>query len=155
LVRKCDVPPILVIGYGNELRGDDAAGPRVATAIEKLGLAGVQVLVRHQLAPELSEAISQARAIVFVDAALAGEGVGVKIVPLQGVSSARIDPHYSDPPAVLGLARELFGRSPPAWLVTVPGRCFDFGVPLSRLAERGVATALVEIQKLILQSDLK
>ena len=31
---------LLVIGYGNTLRGDDGVGPRVAEAVEKLNLPG-------------------------------------------------------------------------------------------------------------------
>jgi hydrogenase maturation protease len=145
------VEPILLIGYGNELRGDDAAGPRVASAIEKLGLPGVRVLVRHQLTPELSEPISQARAVIFVDAARAGEGTEVRVTPLEVPVEARVDAHHSDPGALLCMAGDLFGRAPSAWLVTVPACDFGFGASLSPLAERGVAAALVAVQKLVRQ----
>jgi len=45
---------ILLIGYGNELRGDDAIGPLVARALAELRLPGTQVLALTQLTPELA-----------------------------------------------------------------------------------------------------
>ena len=57
--------PILVIGYGSQLRSDDAVGPRVVEAVADLQLEGVQTLIRHQLTPELSEIISTARAVIL------------------------------------------------------------------------------------------
>ena len=61
---------LLVIGYGNTLRGDDGVGPRVAEAVAAMALPGVRTLGCHQLAPEHAEAISRADRVVFVDAAV-------------------------------------------------------------------------------------
>ena len=61
---------LLVIGYGNTLRGDDGVGPKVAEAVEALQLPGVRTLVCQQLSPEHAEPISRARVVVFVDAAV-------------------------------------------------------------------------------------
>jgi hydrogenase maturation protease len=63
---------LLVIGYGNTLRGDDGVGPRVAEAVERLQLPGVRTLICQQLSPEHAEMISQAERVVFVDAAVDG-----------------------------------------------------------------------------------
>src|ERR1043165_3956952 len=62
--------PLLVIGYGNELRGDDAAGPEVARSIAELQLPGVEVLVRPILTPELADNVAQAATVIFVDAGM-------------------------------------------------------------------------------------
>ena len=61
---------LLVIGYGNTLRGDDGVGPRAAEAIATLALPGVRALVCPLLTPELAEAVSQAGVVIFVDAAV-------------------------------------------------------------------------------------
>ena len=61
---------LLVIGYGNTLRSDDAVGPRVAEAVRELNLPGVRTLSCGLLTPELSDPISQARKVVFVDASM-------------------------------------------------------------------------------------
>jgi hydrogenase maturation protease len=141
--------PVLVIGYGNELRGDDAAGPRVVLGLGRAGLPGVRTLVVQQLTPELSEMVSQARAAVFVDASRSpatGKVAARRLDPSPGVDRAA---HSSNPRALLALALALFGRCPPAWLVTIPGRCFDYGTRLSPAAERGVAEAVARVRQLI------
>ena len=60
----------LIIGYGNTLRGDDGAGPRVAEAVAALNYPGVRTLVCPLLTPELADPISRAGAVLFVDAAV-------------------------------------------------------------------------------------
>jgi hydrogenase maturation protease len=141
--------PVLVIGYGNELRGDDAAGPRVVQALEKAGLPDVRTLVAHQLTPELSELISQARAAIFVDASRSPAARKVAARRLDRSLAVDMPAHGSNPRAVLALALAIFGRCPPAWLVTIPGSNFDFGAALSPAAERGVAAAVVCVRRLI------
>jgi Ni,Fe-hydrogenase maturation factor len=58
----------LVIGCGNDLRGDDALGPLAATAVAAWDMPGVQALAVHQLMPELAEALAEADLAIFVDA---------------------------------------------------------------------------------------
>jgi len=139
-------PPTLVIGYGNELRGDDAAGPLAARALAALNRPGTRVLVVHQLTPELAEAIAQARAVFFLDASI--EVVGsASLTPLAPDPSSALRPHQSQPAGLLALARELYGAAPPAWMIRIPARCFDLGAPLSETASRGAARAVALIQQ--------
>ncbi len=140
---------MLVVGYGNELRGDDAFGPQVASRIEALALPGIRVLTQPQLTPELSEALAEARAVVFIDATTSGPGSEVEVTRLQATAPGLPETHLSDPRALLALARTLFGKCPPAWLVTVPAQHFDVGAPLSPSVRRGVATAVTRVQELI------
>jgi Ni,Fe-hydrogenase maturation factor len=58
----------VVIGYGNDLRGDDALGPLAATAVAEWDMPGVQAIAAHQLMPELAEPLAQADLAIFVDA---------------------------------------------------------------------------------------
>jgi hydrogenase maturation protease len=143
------VLPILIIGYGNELRGDDAAGPRVAAAVAAMGMGNVRVLVRHQLTPELAEEMSQARAVIFTDAALGAERVGVCSLSPESERSRVFQAHVSSPQNLVGLAETLFGRCPPVWMVTVPARQVEFGAPLSTETFAGVTAAVGHIQELI------
>jgi hydrogenase maturation protease len=140
---------IFVIGYGNELRGDDAAGPRAAAAVAEWGLPGLEVLVRHQLTPELSEPLAKARAVIFLDAAAASKDERAQAVPLDPSSQAELTVHRSDPRALLALAQALFGRAPKAWLVRIPALRFEFGAPLSPIAARGLADALAQVRELL------
>ena len=69
---------VLVVGYGNPLRGDDGIGWHAARRLaDDPRLAGARVLACHQLAPELAEDVSQASLVVLVDASVDGApGVG-------------------------------------------------------------------------------
>jgi hydrogenase maturation protease len=142
-----NVAGLLVIGYGNELRSDDCVGPRVAEAVAEMKLAGVRAIACHQLTPELAEAVSLAGAVVFVDAA-ADSGLGVQTRMIGPSRTAQIMAHAGDPRCLLALARDVFGRCPPAWEIVVPGKNFDFGERLSAQAARGLAFAVGEIKRL-------
>src|SRR5687767_689222 len=105
---------ILIIGYGNTLRGDDGVGPRVAEAVENLHLPNVRTLICHQLSPEHADPISRADAVVFVDAAVDAQK-DVQLRPLEPGDSSQLMAHAADPRTMLALARDVFGRAPRAW----------------------------------------
>jgi hydrogenase maturation protease len=138
----------LVIGYGNTLRSDDGVGAKVAAAVAELALPGVTALVRHQLTPELAETISEARMVVFVDAAV-DAATEVQMRRLEPAEGAQLMAHAADPRTLLTLAKQLFGRCPPAWWLTIPVENLEFGEELSPLARRGHETALAKIRMLV------
>ena len=109
----------LVIGYGNELRGDDGVGPKVAAAVEALHLPGVRTLICQQLSPEHAEPVSQARLVVFVDAAVDAPRE-VQFRKLEPAGSSQLMAHAADPRTMLALARDVFGHCPEAWWLTIP-----------------------------------
>jgi hydrogenase maturation protease len=145
-VRRDD---FLIIGFGNTLRGDDGAGPRVAEAVAARNYPGARVLVCPLLAPELADPISQSRAVVFVDAAVDGPHE-VRLVKLQPAESAQIMSHAAGPSTLLALARDVFGHAPDAWCLTVPAVKFDFSGEFSPQTQQGIATALEKIEALLL-----
>ena len=147
--EKDAAAPILVLGYGNELRGDDAVGARVAATVGEWKLPDVRALSVHQLTPELADPISQARAVIFVDAAACPSIKETTVVSLDPAGESELAGHMSDPRGLLALALALFNRCPPAWLVQIPVEHFDLGQPLSPTANRGLAAALEHIRQLI------
>jgi len=132
---------LLVIGFGNSLRRDDGVGPAVAGELEELGLPGLRTIACTQLTPELSEPLSGARAAVFVDAAVNGPG-RVRLSRLDPPAASQILAHAADPRALLALARQVFGRAPDAWMLTVPVDDLGYGEQLSPRARRGLRTAV-------------
>jgi hydrogenase maturation protease len=139
---------ILVIGYGNDLRNDDAVGQRVAEAAAEWGVSHIRALAVHQLTPELAEHLAGALLAIFVDAVAGAQE--------EGVQARRIEPeipettigHTGDPRALLALTQTLYGVCPEAWLITVPGVDFDLGERLSETAQRGMEEALRRIRQL-------
>jgi hydrogenase maturation protease len=135
---------VLLIGYGNILRGDDALGPM---AIERLRtrLTDAEFVSCHQLGPELAERLAECDLAVFVDAADGREpgSVEVKRPSPEAVAGASLT-HHVKPEALLALAQTLYGRAPQAMLVTGAGSAFDG----EGLSEKGYE-ALIEICRLV------
>lgn len=46
---------ILIVGYGNPIRGDDGVGQAVITEVEQWNLTNVRSLSLHQLTPEVAQ----------------------------------------------------------------------------------------------------
>lgn len=141
---------MLVIGYGNELRGDDAVGVRVARAVAAWARPKVEAIAAQGLAPEMAERIAGADVVVFVDASQGSAGMtelhAEDVLPLG---------HTSEPGWLLALARAVYGRQPRAWLLAIAATRFEFGEPLSAVAERGMQQALAWIQELAERSACK
>ncbi len=141
----------MIIGYGNPLRGDDGVGWRVVEAL--VGeLPSEETLTAHQLTPELADPISQARIVIFVDAAV-GELPGqVQSFPMSPAAD-RPGSHETTPAGLLALAEELFGLCPPAHMVTITGGSFDLGEELSEPVEAAVPLAVAMVRALVVQVD--
>lgn len=123
---------LLIIGYGNPLRGDDAFGWQAATRLlDRIADPEVEVMAVQQLTPELTEPISRAGRVIFIDAAATGDpGVLQERSIVPDPESAHFT-HHSTPGALLAGAQSLFGRAPEATLYTVPGEDFSFGEHLT------------------------
>jgi hydrogenase maturation protease len=136
---------LLVIGYGNTLRSDDGVGVRVAEAVERLNLPGVQTFTCQQLSPEHADLISQAERVVFVDAAVDEE---VQLRELAPGETTQLMAHAADPRTMLALARDVFGHVPKAWWLTIPAMNMEFGEDLSPETQRGLDEAVGKIRLL-------
>lgn len=138
---------VLVIGYGSDLRGDDAVGRRAAERIAAWQLPGVECLSLHQLTPELAECLASVRLAIFIDASV--EGSQVEVRQLQAAGEPGSMGHTADPYGVLALAQALYGQCPQAWLVTIPVAEIKLGEDLSAAAKCGLHEALERVRKLL------
>ena len=125
---------VLVIGYGNVLRGDDAVGPYIAETLrDDRRLAGARIISCPQLTPELAEDFGSADLVVLIDARADGGQPGtVRIVPIApGTRSPRSASHLVDADELIDLARAVFGASPSVMGVSVGAVQFEFSEELS------------------------
>ncbi len=133
------MPEVLVIGYGNLLRGDDGVGRYVIDALEPL-LPEEATASIHQLTPEWAETISHTRMVVFVDAAVGdnpGEVRHLQLEPTVGQPGS----HELTPEGILSMAAELYGRCPMAYIVTITGGSFEFSDSLTEPVAASVPVA--------------
>jgi hydrogenase maturation protease len=136
---------VLVIGYGNTLRGDDAVGPLIAEQVATWNWPEVRSLLVHQLTPELAAELTQVETVFFVDAGLATDSPQLeRIYPTEVVTG--LD-HAWSPGILLRLAKLLYGAAPIAYQLLIPARQFDYGQPLSAIAQNGLDWAITILQE--------
>jgi hydrogenase maturation protease len=143
---------VLVIGYGNPLRGDDGIGCHAAALLAAdPRLEGAMVLTSHQLTPELAQDITRASLVVLVDASVTGGAPGS--VAVRSIQPRRDSPpswsHHLDPAALAGLAHALYGHVPPMVLVSVTGGAFTDGDRLSPAVQRVLPEVVERIARVV------
>ncbi len=134
---------VLLIGYGNPGRLDDGLGPALAEAIEAMDLPGVTVDADYQLTVEDAAEAARHDAIIFADADVAGPEPFAMRRLTAGPTQVSFSTHSVQPEAVVGLARDLFGHEPQAWVLGIRGYEFnEFGQRLSEAARSNLAEAV-------------
>lgn len=140
-----------MIGIGNDLRCDDAAGRLVAARVQRLGLPGVRVRSVCQLVPELVEELATCAHLVFVDADPDSAVVSVRPISAQpvAVGGARASmTHHPTAAGLLRLAQTAGVPVPTAVMVGVPARELGLGTCLSTEAADGVEAAIAVVADL-------
>jgi hydrogenase maturation protease len=138
------LPKILVIGYGNTLRGDDGVGYLVAETVAEWQVPSLRSLAVHQLLPELAEAMAEVDTVIFVDAIRVSDPSSAKIAfeRLSTEEDATIRTHRFSPQSLLRLSQRLYDANSVAYLLTIPAIDFTLGNPLSAIACLGKDAAL-------------
>jgi hydrogenase maturation protease len=153
---------ILVAGFGNPYRQDDGAGPAVVNALlQRLGRPAleinddgfdelgnpVDVVVLHQLVPELSETLIDYDRVIFVDSHVGTIPEDIRVQEIEATFKTPFVPHQTHPASILALTRELSGRTPHGILLSVRGREFEFGLGLSERTRALVPAAVDRIME--------
>jgi len=159
--RDLPTPTTLVIGCGNPLRGDDAAGIEV-----------VQRLARRPLPPhvccidtgtsglEIVLLIRTAAEVVLIDAATAGEACDRQVGAVHELSAEEIlhtlasaaqatavSIHAVRWNEALALSRALGGPQPERLTCfLIEGGCFDYGSPLSPAVDAAVGQLVTQLE---------
>ena len=120
--------PLLVIGLGSDLRGDDAAGLLAARLLAERRLPGVRVEESAGDAVALAWILARHARAVVIDAVATGGPAGGVLELLPGDLSARGGPssHGLGVVEALALARAL-GGTPDVRVIGIGGRRFEAG----------------------------
>lgn len=132
--------PILVVGVGSPLRGDDAAGRELAEQLAELDLPNVATRSVHQLTPELAAEWVGRELVVVVDADV--EVTRPTLRTIERPPAATVMSHHSDPAALYATAA-LLGE-PPARLevLSLPAVDLALGTELSAPAAAALEQAV-------------
>lgn len=140
--------PLLIFGYGNPSRGDDAIAPQLVQRLETLGLPNVELITDFQLQVEHALDLVGRELALFIDASVSAPAPYrfTRLSPQQDTSYTS---HEMSPAAVLYVYREINqSLPPPCFLLGVRGEFFDLGTPLSEEAERHADAAFGLLREL-------
>ncbi|WP_305909255.1 hydrogenase maturation protease [Methylomarinum sp. Ch1-1] len=147
--------PVLLFGYGNLSRGDDALGPLLLEFIERnMDLSTIEILDDFQLQIEHALDLQGRQRVLFVDAAVNQEQAFVfsRLSPCKDESYSS---HALSPTAVLHVYQSITGQTPPpAFLLSIQGVAFELGEALSVQAQANLQQACRFSEQLLKQNDL-
>jgi hydrogenase maturation protease len=137
---------VLVYGYGNPGRQDDALGNemvnKIAEWVEKHQIKNVEVDSNYQLNIEDAERISAKDIVIFVDATQEEEIHEYKFTHLDS-SEEKVEftMHSVSPEYVLHVCQDLFKKSPRTCLMAIRGYEWDFREGLTDSAKLNLEQA--------------
>ncbi len=123
------VAPLLVFGWGNLSRGDDALGPLL---IERLRAGRAQdacaeLLDDYQLQVEHALDLDGRAKVLFVDASMVC-GAPFEVTQLRARRDTGASSHAMSPQAVMQVFADVLGRDPPpCTLLAIRGASFELG----------------------------
>jgi len=147
--------PVLIIGYGNTLRGDDGFGKYVASLLaERVQDPDVLILMPQQLTPDLAAQVAASRMTIFIDARV-GENPGrVHHTTIQAPDRATPTfQHHITPEVLAGVTRALYGVVPEMHLLTAEATTFEVREGLSPALHDSAGDVIGQILTLISKSS--
>jgi hydrogenase maturation protease len=138
--------PLLIFGWGNPSRGDDALAPllceRLAAWLPTQPFGDAYVVEQDfQLQVEDALELVGKEAVLFIDAAI-DLSAPFTLTRIEARADASHSTHALNPQAVLATFRSIMNEDPPpAYLLALGGERFELGEPLSERAEANFAAA--------------
>lgn len=124
--------PILVVGYGNPSRGDDALGPLLLDFIEQnVALSSIELITDFQLQIEHALDLQNRKLVLFIDASVVCADA-FDFSELKPAKDNSYTSHAMTPAAVLQVFESVTGQlPPPCFLLSIQGVSFELGSGLS------------------------
>jgi hydrogenase maturation protease len=138
-------PNILVYGYGNPGRADDALGIFFSEEVEKFaatrGLTNVVCETSYQLNVEDALEISTYDIVLFADASM--ENIETfDFRKLNPNKTIHFSTHAMNPESILALCKDLYEVQPKCYLVSIRGYEWDLGKSMTEKANQNLNSAL-------------
>jgi hydrogenase maturation protease len=144
------VKPVLVFGYGNLSRGDDALGPLLLQYIEdNIDLKDIELQTDFQLQIEHALDLENRQLVLFVDASVSCENA-YDFYELTPARDNSYTTHAISPSSVLAVYQDIKKqRPPPCFLLSIKGESFELGEGLSTNAKNHLEQAYRFIDQLL------
>ncbi len=150
--------PILVLGYGNRARGDDALGVAFVERLAELpahlqdrieGLSDHQLVIDHAL-----DLLGRQR-VLFVDASIECPAP-YQMQPVLPNNHCSDFSHHLSPAALLQVYRQITGLAPPpSFALAIRGDCFEWQDALSPAGQHHLMAAFDFARDYFFTADLE
>lgn len=149
------IEPILVFGYGNPSRGDDALGPLLIEYLQqRFGTAHLDLLTDFQLQIEHALDLDGKKLVLFVDASVACAAPW-EFSELNPALDIGYTTHALHPASVMAVYQSIRKQPPPpCFLLAIQGNSFELGEGLSTNAERHLHQAESFVEELLRSPNL-
>ena len=138
----------LLIGIGNDGRGDDALGWLFADQFADSP--DLDVVYRYQLQVEDAELFSHYKNVIVVDATMLDLENGFEFRPCKPVASLHFSTHKIDPATIAWLANAIYEVIPAAYILAIQGYRWKLQQGLSKAAAQNLDKALTFFRQQIL-----
>jgi len=132
----------LLVGIGNNCRGDDGLGWKFVEKIEQLRLDFVDCEFRYQLQVEDAALVQQFDVVIFADASHVKLDKGFELKRCEASEEVFFSTHAQSPEAILQISRDLYYKSPVAYTIAMSGKDWQLKESLSDQAEHNLQAAL-------------
>jgi hydrogenase maturation protease len=147
--------PLLVFGYGNPSRGDDALGPMFVDVLQReMEGREIEFLTDFQLQIEHALDLAGRRLVLFADAHVSCPPP-CRLMRLGEMADNSYTTHAMTPSSVLHVFSQCCRKPPPpAFLLSLRGKRFELGEDLSPDARSHLSAALALARRLLRNPDL-
>lgn len=144
---------ILVLAIGNDSRNDDGLGWAAAERLGGLNTL-LEVEMRYQLQVEDAELISTFPLVIFVDATKEDFDQGYRWYQILPSVSSGMNTHALQPPEVLALCKQVYNKTPLAFVLAISGHKWLLKTGLSNKAKKNLEAASNFLSQWLKQADL-
>jgi hydrogenase maturation protease len=145
----------LIIGFGSEIRGDDAFGPQIGYELEDRVHPSVVVETCQGLTPDIALTISEVDLVIFIDCAVGdvpGQIRHEKVMPSDDKSLSMV--HFLSPQSLMTWCGSLYHKLPEAHIFTVTGKSYDIDEDLTEPVRQAFPKVIDQVLNLLAKEGL-
>lgn len=141
---------ILIFGYGNPGRHDDALGSLFVQRIQQMNQDNIYTDADYQLNIELSAELVNYDKVIFVDASKEGEEPFYfkRVFPSKNITFST---HSVNAESIIAICDEYFGSAPESWILGIRGYDFTIGEGITEKAKNNLESAWQYLSKILNQ----
>ena len=114
----------VIIGYGNELRGEDAFGVDAVKELQKYKLKDTKLISTFQLTPEIVLELQDCKEIVFIDACYSIDDNYKLACSVEEENSSNLS-HHITPKTIMAMLNGIYNKYPTFIIYSMLTNSFD------------------------------